>query len=265
MSYPNIRYGDFGDEKVAASVAPSGNPLGQLMILPDGSKFRLARASSAAALSAGTMVSSSAAVVGHGGVSGSGLLASATTTENLAGHTVVYLVSKSAAVTLDQYAGGWLNVQGPAASSYIGYKYRIKENASAAVSTRFKITLDPKDSLKVDFKAGTTSCSLHKSQYSDAIVRSTSAAVAPIIGGVPTAVSANFYFWAQRTGLFSAIQSATACTDGAPVISSSVTSGSVTVASSAAVSTSVWEAQIIGVAKEAPAASTACLIDLMLE
>ena len=54
MSYPNVIYGDYGDEKVAQSTKIGNLPLGQLMVLPDGRKFRHAQAS-ATALVAGDL------------------------------------------------------------------------------------------------------------------------------------------------------------------------------------------------------------------
>ena len=53
MSFPNVIYGDYGDEKVAQSTKIGSLPLGQLMILPDGRAFRHTRAHTAQAMTAG--------------------------------------------------------------------------------------------------------------------------------------------------------------------------------------------------------------------
>ena len=207
------------------------------------------------------VVGGQAETAGHGNVSGSGLLTSATTTENLSGATDVYLISQSAAVLKDHYADGILQVLGPAGSSaYAGRTYSIKSNESAAVSSRFKIVLKAGESLNVDLKPGTTLCSLRRNKYASGVVW---AATQPILGVTTAAVSSGFYFWAAKKGDHSCWQSATVATVGLPVMASTADAGSVTVASSAAASTEIWATQaVIGVARGAAAASQAIIVDL---
>lgn len=265
MSYPNIVYGNYGDEKTSQSAKIGGLPLGQLMILPDGRKFRHARAGSATDLEAGAIVSTTATAVGHGGVSGSGLLASATTTENQAGDTDVYLTSKSTVITKNDYAEGMLNVLGPAASSYIGHVYKIKANDSSAVSSKVKFTLYPRDGLKVTAKAATTLHSLRKSPYTDAIVMNAATVIAPVMGGTPSAVTKSHYFWVQRGGECSMQQSATVCVVGEPVMADTALAGSVTLAVAGSATTDTQDNVIIGQCLEGAAASQAVRIDLRIE
>ena len=264
MSYPNVIYGDFGDEKVAQSTAIGSLPLGQLMILPDGRKFRHGQAA-AASLLAGQIVSTSAAVSKHGDASGSGLLASATVTNNAIGNTAVILLTNSAAITKDQYAGGYLHVMGPAASTYIGHVYRIKSNLSCAVSAKATITLEPTDPLKVAFKAGTTICGLRRSSYKDLIVNDGATVIAPVMGAVPVAVSTSFYFWTQRSGEASLLQAETVLVNGTAIIASSVEAGSVTVALSASAALTISINRHLGQALMTAAASQAVLCYLTLE
>ncbi len=256
--FPNIIYGDFGEEKTTYSVLPSSNHLGQLMVLPDGRKFRLAQAGGTA-LKAGAVVSVSAGLAAAGNVASSGLIASATTTYNLVGHTDVYVATSLAAFTKDQFAEGYLNVQGPAASTYIGHVYAVKSNASCAVSTEnAKITLYDSDPLKVSFKAGTTTCSLRRNPFKDQIV---AASITTITGSVPVAVSASHYFWCQRSGVASGLTAGTTVTDGAPVAIGNGQAGSVTVA----VAVSLATQHIVGQALESVTATEAAMIDLNLE
>jgi len=273
MGYPNVIYGVYGDEKNAQSTKIGGLPLGQSMILPDGRKFRHAHASSAASLLAGVVVQGAAPVTGHGQISGSGLLASATTTENKIGDTAVYLTNKSVAITKNQYADGVLTVIGPAGSTaYIGRTYRIKENDSCAVSTKVKFTLYPEDPLVADMAPGSTLCAPRHNNFEGCIVF---ADTSPPAGVVPTAVSAGFYFWAQRSGDAACIQSATVCVDGDPVMCDTALAGSVTltptVAATAdtAVISTAYNLSIrtfpIGIARGAGGASQAVIVDLRLE
>lgn len=257
MSFPNVIFGDYGDEKGAQSTKIGSLPLGQLMILPDGRKFRHCKAGPVA-LAAGALIATSAGVVGHGSVATSGLLASATTTYNQIGDTTVRLLAKSTVVTTDQYADGLLNVIGPAASTYIGYLYKIKSNASCASASELVITLEASDPLKVAFAAGSTTCGLRTSLFNKAIIAASGLA---LIGTVPTAVSASFYFWAQRSGPASVLTGTTACVVGQAIAAASAEAGSV----SLGVAASIASIPIIGQAIDAAAASEGCLVNLILE
>ncbi len=262
MGFPNVIYMDVGDEKVAQSTKIGSLPLGTRGVVAEGNKEYIhSRAATSASLIAGVVVGGQAETAGHGNVSGSGLLTSATTTENLAGATDVYLISQSAAVLLNHYADGVLQVLGPAGSSaYAGRTYAIKANESAAVSSRFKITLKAGESLNVDLKPGTTLCSLRRNKYASCVVW---AAGEPILGVTPAAVSSGFYFWAAQKGDHSCWQSATVVTAGAPVMADTALAGSVTVASSGAASVTIWATGgVIGVARGAAAASQAVIVDL---
>lgn len=262
MSFPNVIYGRFGQEKVAQSTAIGGLPLGQLMILPDGKRFKHSKAGGTA-LAAGVVTSTSATQAGLGGVAGSGLVASATTTYNLSGATTVYLTTAKSAITADQFADGYLNVQGPAASTYIGYVYRIKSNLSAATSANLALTLYETDPLKVSFKAGTTTCSLRTNPYKDQIVFVDT--TAPPQGVVPTAVSASFYFWLCTNGVASAIQSATVAIAQSPFTADTAAAGSITIASSAAASANVFAYQSLGWTLEGASASEAVMVDMRID
>lgn len=273
MSYPNVIYGDYGDEKVAQAAKIGSLPLGQLMILPDGRKFRLAQAG-ASALSAGVVVGTSAGIVNHGMVAASGLIASATTTHNAVGNTNVILLSNTAvagAVTASQYADGFLHIQDDTGE---GYVYRVKDNTAAVSSaaTAFTVTLEPTDGLKVALNPNTTTCSLRKNLFKDAILYSQGTIIAPLIGATPVAVSASFYFWCQRSGPVSLRTGASTLVDGALVIAASATAGSVTVPPTTADTSTVVaaynlaiRAKPIGYAMETVTATEQALVDLHLE
>ena len=271
MGYPNVIYGDYGDEKVAQSIAIGNLPLGQLMILPDGRKFRHAQCGSADALEAGAILSTSAGLAGDGNIASSGLIASATTSRNAAGHTDVYVATSLTAFTKDQFADGFLNVQGPAASTYIGQVYKVKSNiaaASVAAAGDLKVSLYETDPLQVAFAAGSTTVSLRKSPYKDAIVYHAGTVIAPPMGVSPTAVSASFYFWAQRGGECSIQQGATVAVDGARITCASAEAGSASLITTADTGTVVAAYVVeteLGYALEAAAASEAVLSQVNLE
>lgn len=274
MSYPNVIYGDYGDEKVTASAKIGNLPLGQLMILPDGRKFRHAQAGGSN-LGAGVIVSTSAGLAGDGNVASSGLIASATTSRNLSTHTDVYVATSKLAYTEDQFADGILNVQGPAASTYIGHIYRIKANdaaASVAAGGDLHIELWPSDGLKVAFKAGTTTVSVRKSPYKDAIVYDSSTVIAGPMGVTPVAVSTTYYFWVQKSGPASVEQGGTAAIDGEAVYCATCEAGSATEQPDTSDTSTIVAAynlhikqRQIGFAMEGAVASEAVLVDLDLE
>ena len=263
MSYPNVIYGDYGDEKVTAASAIGGLPLGQLMILPDGRKFRHAQCGSAAAVSAGDVVSPSAGSAGHGAVSASGISAAATTTYNAIGDTVVHLVCNSAtSVLANHYADGLLNVQ---KSAGIGHVYRIKENTSCASASAFSVTLDPDDPLEVAFAATSTKVSLRRSPYKEAVLMSGSACIAPPMGVAPVAVTASHYFWVQRGGPCSIKTSGTTVTVGSPFCACTAADGKITAGAAASAATNVWDTVPLGFALEVCTAADAVIGDLRLE
>lgn len=267
MSFPNVIHKDYGDEKVAQSTKIGNLPLGQLMILPDGRKFRHGQVG-AASIKAGQVVSCSAGIPGDGAVASSGLKASATVTHNQVGDTAVYVATSLLALTLDQYAEGTLNVSEPAASSYIGQLYKIKGNAAAAsvgAGGAAKITLYETDPLKVAWAPTSTLVTLRKSAFKDLIPNAGATVIAPPMGVAPIAASIGFYTWVQRSGEASVLQAATVCVDGQPVICSSVEAGSVTVAVSAEAAQSISIRQCIGYAMEGGAASVAVRVFLTLE
>jgi len=269
MSFPNVIYGDYGDEKVAQSTEIGNLPFGQLMVLPDGSKFRHAQAGSAVALSAGVLVSCSAGLADHGAVAASGLIASSVATYNTVKATAVHVTSASVAVTKDYYAGGLLNVQDDTGE---GHVYRIKSNKSAAVSSDVEITLEPTDRLITAFNPGVTTVGLRRNPYKEMILHNQGTIIAPPMGATPVAVSASFYFWCQRSGPVSLRTGATTVVDGAPVHAASATAGSVTVPPTTADTTTVvaaYNLQIrntpIGHALETVTATEQVLVNLGLE
>lgn len=262
MGFPNIIYGGYGDEKVTSSTKIGGLPLGQLMVLPDGRKFRHSQ-NGAASLEVGVVVATPAGVAGHGNVSASGIAAAATTTYNQIGDTVVRLVCNTAcSVTADQYADGILNVQKSAGA---GLMYRIKENTSCASASSFSVTLYPEDPLKVAFAATSTKVGLRKNPYKEVVLFAASACLGQPAGVNPVAVNASCYFWLQRAGVASVKTAGTTVTDGLPVQSDSTTSGSITVCANASAATLIWDKVPLGFALGTVTATDAVLVDLTLE
>src|SRR3990167_11513554 len=120
MSFPNIIYGDYGDEKRAQSTRIGGNQLGALMILPDHSEFHHSRAPSGTALTAGYLyqgpdVPSDTMLVKS--IVPNGTIAIGAT--SVAGTT-----GGTSAITTDQYRDGWLIVPASTAHPGAGRTYK---------------------------------------------------------------------------------------------------------------------------------------------
>jgi len=197
-SFPNIIYGDYGDEKTAQSTKIGGLPLETLMILPDGSKWRHTRAPSGTATVAGSLYQIAAR--DSDTMLYKSLIPAATYA--VGATSVAFTTGGTTAITTDQYADGWLIIAGSAGSgSPKGEKYRIKSNNSAASgSTTCTLSLYPEDALKTAIPAGTIRIGVVANDYNAPVVTPTGTVLDKIVGVAPIAASAGFYYWTQRGG-----------------------------------------------------------------
>ena len=235
MSFPNIVFGDFGDEKIAQSTKIGGLPLGYLLVLPDQSEFHHARAPSGTALTAGYLYQGPAVpsdtmlvkdIVPNGTIA-----VGATSVAGTSGGT--------SAITTDQYMDGYLIVPSSTSDAGAGRKYRIKGNNSAASgSTTVTIDLDPADPIETALPGGTTTFGLRENPYNRTILTSADTAqVAPLAGIPPIAVSADFFYWSQSKGPAVAFVAGTVLTVGEPIVASTAVAGAVAAFPTAAADT----------------------------
>lgn len=194
MSYPNIIYGDFGDEKVAQSTKIGSLPLGQMMVLPDGKKFRHARASTAAAMTAGMLYQTA-------GVSaGTGYEKALTCTAAVGDTSIVVTLPTGTAVVKDFFADGCLFVASSSGTG-VGLQYKVRSNNSAAAGATCTVGLYPGDSIKVAIGGTTALVGLRKSEFDGLIQTTADTALTGKVAGIPqVATSAGFYHWIQRSG-----------------------------------------------------------------
>ncbi len=196
MSFPNVIYGRFGDEKVAQSTKIGGSlPLGQKMILPDGREFRHAQAGTAAALAQGKLVMAASTIPDHG----CGTADQMAATVNAIGATAVSIKAPgTTAVVKSYYADGEMVIKDATGQ---GYMYKVKDNQVAAASTVFVVSLQDTDGL-IEAIDATTTVGLRTNPYKEVLTRPTGTALEGPIMGVPViAVSAGFYTWLQTKGL----------------------------------------------------------------
>ena len=217
MSFPNVIYGQYGDEKAAQSTAIGGLPLGQKMILPDGREFAHAMAATAAALAPGLAVVGKAragTIVNL--VAGADAAVDATT-------VVLTMPATTVCTIADQYAGGFLSVDDAEGK---GYAYKIKSSNTAAAASTATFTLEPYDKIKVALVSGSSECIIKESPYYSVLTRAAgTASVGPPAGVAPTAASAGYYCWLQRKGNATLLSAGTIAVTGRKFACATVTAG----------------------------------------
>ncbi len=261
MGFPNVIYGDYGDEKVAQSTAIGSNPLGQSMILPDGRKFRHARSSTAQAMSAGFLYQHAVDV--NAGTSAEKILECTAAV----GATSVSVNSPAGtAVTTDRYAEGFLAVASSTGSG-IGHQYKIKSNGSAAAgSAAFTVVLYPEDAIAEAIGGTTATVGLLEGEFTSVgLVTADSALLGPFLGIPPVAVSAGFYHWVQRHGPALAFVAGTAIAIGDPVFCSTAVVGAVAAISATTLTDAKARNGVIGYGMSVSLTNGFSQVDLSLE
>ncbi len=244
MSYPNVIYGKFGDEKVAQSTKIGAVPVGVLMILPDGREFRQVRASSTASVTPGDLTTAAAVVADHGCGTADKLAVAAAT---IGVATLTITAGGTTAITKDQYADGYAGIRDDTGEGQI---YRVKSHNAAAAASTCSVVLEPGDEVAVAI-GGNATVSLVANPYAAILTRPAGTAVVGPITGVPqVTLPANSYGWALTKGLGMGLTAATAIVIGEPVVCNTAIAGAVgpvtTAAGSAATTMSGLEADILG-------------------
>lgn len=253
MSFPVHIEGSFGQEKeVSASASPFGVPLGSRMALPDGRKFVLCKASTAAAIGAGHVVQEPATLSASADMDVELLAAAAVGATSLT-------VRLASTVAKDAYEGGYVYINDGDGEGHI---YRIKNNTAitasgAAVATT--VTLEDGDALTescaISASVTETLVGLVPSPYNNVIVRPTTVS-GRAVGVTPREVTAGYYFWAQTWGEAACLVAATVCVAYSAVISDTAgTAGAVAVRETDSAAASPNE-QILGYAGVIPAVDT---------
>ena len=218
MSFPNVIYGKYGDEKVAQSTAIGGLPYGQILIHPRGYVFRHGRAGTAALLPGQVCVAGSI-IPDHGCGTADQLLAN---TAAIGATSIVVTAGGTTAIAANYYDGGELFVRDDTGE---GHVYAINTNNSTATGSTATISLEKTDGLVVALGASAT-VGLRRNPYREVITRPTgSAQVGPTVGVPVLAVSAGFYTWLQQRGIGPGLVAATAIVIGQPVVASTATAG----------------------------------------
>lgn len=194
MAFPVQQYGDFGDEKVTSSAKIGNLPLGQLMVLPDGRKFRLAHAS-AVAITAGVLVMQIAATADHGAGTADNLAPGAAVAA--AATTFTVTMGGTTGMTKDLYADGYMLVRD---GNGEGILYVVDECSSAAAASTTTVKLKSTDPIITALASGTTTVGFRKNPYEGCELWDANAVDGIPLGITPRVVSASYYFWCQTSG-----------------------------------------------------------------
>jgi len=221
MSFPNVVWGSFGDEKITSSTKIGGFPLGVRMITPDGCEYVHAKVSATAGI-AGNLYQVLAGIQGSdAALRKDGVVAA----DSAIGDTTVQVTAgATTAVTANQFQDGILFVNDVTGQ---GHKYRIKSNNAAAASSTLTLTLYNTDPIKVALVAGSSEVGVRENPfYQISITTADTVRVGSIAGILPTAVTANHYCWVQRRGEAAALTDGTLVI-GTPVVQSAALAGAV--------------------------------------
>lgn len=225
MSFPNIIFGSYGDEKVVSSTKVHGHGLGQLMMLPDGRKFRYARAG-VGALAVGQILRQPA-MANTAMYQGAAVAASAA-----AGVNEITVTTADTTFVEDYYEDGYVYTN---LSAGLGSVYKLGPHLAATGSSdNIVFKFAPNDKLALAIDTG-TKVGLRRNEYADVVINPTGSAFGGIICGVaPIAATVGYYFWVQRSGpAVGLTDSNTTTVIGEGVSAASNKAGSITISSTA--------------------------------
>jgi hypothetical protein len=173
-----------GNQGIMSESETQQYPLGRLLHLDDGRKFRYARAG-AVALDPGKMTGSPLAASERDDTV-NGAVA-------IAANAITFTQTAVGTITLNQFKDGWACMVDDTGE---GIQYKIKGNTAATAGNESTVELyDP----IVTATGTTTSCILVASPWTGLILTPDDVIKAT---GVPTrAITANYYYWTQTGGL----------------------------------------------------------------
>ena len=252
MSFPNVIYGDYGDEKVTSSTKIGSLPLGQVMKLPNGVECVHAKASGSA-LVAGMLYQQNtlADVAGSADVGMQRNMAVAAGAAAGVSQVTVTL-GGTAALSKDLLEDGYLFINDAIGE---GHVHTIKGHDEAAAGSSCTVTLYDNDAIKVALIAGSSQVGLRQNEYHDVtLTTANTVQTGPIAGFAQVAVAANYYCWLVRRGRTAAMAQGTLVV-GQQVIASQTTAGAVGPQATGTIAV-IKERQTVGEVMNVPAAST---------
>jgi hypothetical protein len=219
-SFPNIIFGDFGDQRKTSSVKYL--PLGQIMILPDGSEYRYGQVGGTA-LVQGKLYQGEAYASGTGNIKDIAVIAGSAVAGT---KTMSITMSATGAMATDQYADGYVFTASSAGVGGSGYSYRIKSCSSAAAGSTSVLTLY--EPIEETISGGTTTVGLRVSSYKYCLLTTADTVGVSALAGVSCATAAaSSYCWFQTRGHAACFTDNTTLIVGTPCTASTTVAGAV--------------------------------------
>lgn len=234
MDFPNMIYGDYGDEKVAQSTKIGSLALGTRMLMPGGEIFAYTR-NGGTTLVRGNLVQSIDTVDNND--------SNQELTATSVGATSVAITLGDAAVTLNQYEDGYLIVNDGTPE---GELYKIKTNLSAAASSSCVFSFADGNYPVTAFEAATTEVGLRVNEFTNVTIWRGGTIEGIPCGIVPRAVTGSQYFWVQRRGEAGCLVAGTHVLGVGVVPSDDGTDGALDVQLAASAAATIWETESIG-------------------
>ena len=195
MSFPNVVWGSFGDEKVTSSTKIGSLPLGARMITPDGCVYAHAKVSA----TAGVTGSLYQGVVGISATDTDYIKDLAVAADAAIGATSISVTAGgTTAVTENQFTDGTIFVNDVTGQ---GTRYRIKGNSAAAAGLTITVNLYPSDPVAQALVAGSSQVGLMENPFFGiTLTTADTVSIGPVAGALNASVAANYYCWVQRRG-----------------------------------------------------------------
>jgi len=260
MSFPNIIYGDFGDQRAVSTTRRESLVLGAIMKLPDGSEYRYSRLGAAAAVP-GRLYQGEAYAAGTGNIKSIAVIAGSAQAGD---YKMSITMSATGAMVADQYRDGEVFVSAATAGG-TGYTYRIKSCSSAAAGSTSVLTLY--EPIVTTIAGGTATVGLRVSPFDNCLLKTADTVGVSSLAGVSCAsAAASSYCWMMTKGQIGVLTDNTTLIVGTPCTASTTVAGAVGGCSAAtSLVANGFDTHHIGMVMSVAASAEFSLIDLSIK
>jgi len=221
MAFPNVIYGDYGDQRTISTAKIGNLPLGQVMVLPDGTEFRHSRAGSVA-VTVGTLLEQQTLAAGADNIVSLAVIAGSALINT---KTISLTMSGTGAMATDQYVDGYI-FSAVTTGAGGGFAYKVKSCSSGAAGSTAVVTLY--ENIHVSIAGGTTTVGLRVNPQDKVELTTADTVSLGVLAGVSCAsAAASSYLWLQTKGPGTAFTDNTSTIIGVAISASSTVAGAV--------------------------------------
>lgn len=261
MAYPNVIYGDYGDERVVSSSKIGSLQLGVKMILPNGKEYLHSKVGGTA-LVQGKLYQQEALASGTGNIKSLAVIAGSAQEGD---RQLTITMSATGAMTKDQYTDGSIFTSSSAGVGGAAYAYTVKTCSSAAAGAASVIGLY--DKIHETIAGGTTLVGVRVNPQANVLLTTADTVGVGTLAGVScSTAAASSFCWLQTKGPAAVFTDATTPIVGIPVTASTTVAGAIAVenitASSTAGNMIHKSIRTLGICLNVSASTEYSLIDL---